>query len=87
MTRRLSRFLSVCFLGVSTGLLALAHAASDQTQQQGGDQILDGIGETGLIARYVLNGNVEDSSRNQFHGALRGNGGSFVEDGQRRVLS
>ena len=86
MTRRLSRILSVCFLGVSIGLLALAHAASDQTQQQGGDQILDGIGETGLIARYVLNGNVEDSSRNQFHGTLRGNGGSFVEDGQRRVL-
>ena len=78
MTRRLSRFLLLGLLGVSTGLLA--------QQQQVGDQFLDGIGETGLIARYVLNGNPEDSSRNQFHATLRGNGGSFVEDGQRRVL-
>ena len=72
-------------LAVSTVLLALPHAADDQTQ--GGDQFLDGIGETGLVARYVLNGNAEDSSRNQFHAALRGSGGTFVEDGQnRRVL-
>ena len=55
--------------------------------QQGGDQFLDGIGETGLVARYVLNGNVEDSSRNQFHATMRGTGGTFVEDPQpRRVL-
>ena len=31
---------------------------------QSGDQILDGIGETGLIARYVFDGNVKDWSRN-----------------------
>ena len=56
-------------------------------RRQGGDQFLDGIGETGLIARYVLNGNAEDSSRNQFHAALRGTGGTFVEDAPfRRVL-
>ena len=54
---------------------------------QGGDQFLDGIGETGLVARYVFDGNAEDSSRNQFHAALRGTGGAFVDDGQfRRVL-
>jgi len=47
---------------------------------QGGDQFLDGIGETALVARYVLNGNVEDSSRNHFHATLRGTGGAFVED-------
>ncbi len=47
---------------------------------QGGDQFLDGIGETALVARYVLNGNTEDSSRNHFHAALRGSGGAFVED-------
>lgn len=49
-------------------------------------QFLDGIGETGLIARYVLNGNPEDSSRNQFHAAMRGTGRTFVEDEARRVL-
>lgn len=47
---------------------------------QGGDQSLDGIGETGLTARYVLGSNAEDSSRNNFHAALRGSGGAFVED-------
>ena len=82
MTRRV---VFACLVAVSTALLAIAHAAP-QAQQQGGDQFLDGIGETGLVARYVLNGNPEDSSRNQFHATLRGNGGSFVEDGQRRVL-
>jgi DUF1680 family protein len=69
-------------LAVSTALLALGHAADGQA----GDQILDGIGETGLVARYVLNGNAEDASRNNFHAAVRGSGGTFVEEGQRRVL-
>jgi uncharacterized protein len=48
---------------------------------QGGDQFLDGIGETGLVARYVFNGNVEDSSRNNFHATLHGTG-AYVEDNQ-----
>ena len=57
------------------------------TAAQGGDQFLDGIGETGLVARYVLNANAEDASRNQFHATLRGNGGTFVDDEQfRRTL-
>ena len=85
MTRRLSRALFACLLAASTGLLGIAREAADQGQQ-GGDQFLDGIGETGLIARYVLNGNPEDASRNQFHATLRGTGGSFVEEGPRRVL-
>ena len=59
-------------------LLALASTTTDQGQ--GGDQFLDGIGETGLAARYLLSGNAEDSSRNHFHAAMRGSGGSFVED-------
>ncbi|MEO5894828.1 MAG: beta-L-arabinofuranosidase domain-containing protein [Vicinamibacterales bacterium] len=72
-------------LTVSTVLLTFAHAVP--APGQGGDQFLDGIGETGLVARYVLNGNAEDSSRNQFHATLRGAGGTFVEDPQpRRVL-
>jgi DUF1680 family protein len=54
---------------------------------QGGDQFLDGIGETGLVARYILNGNAEDASRNQFHATVRGNGATFIDDEQfRRAL-
>ncbi|TLP74017.1 beta-L-arabinofuranosidase domain-containing protein [Maribacter sp. ACAM166] len=34
---------------------------------QDGDQILDGIGETDLIARYVFDGDVKDWSRNNLH--------------------
>src|SRR5690606_19691297 len=50
-------------------------------------QFLDGIGETGLVSRYLFRGDAEDSSRNQLHAALRGSGATFVEDGQfRRVL-
>jgi DUF1680 family protein len=79
-----TRVIFAVFLAASSGLLALAHAARDSVQ---GDQFLDGIGETGLVARYVLAANVEDSSRNQFHAALRGSGGTFVEDEQfRRAL-
>jgi DUF1680 family protein len=54
---------------------------------QGGDQFLDGIGETALVARYVLDATAEDSSRNQLHGRLLGNGAIFVDDQQfRRAL-
>jgi uncharacterized protein len=75
------RVLLPLLLAVSTVLAALAHAV------QGGDQFLDGIGETGLVARYVLDGNAEDSSRNQLHATVRGAGGTFVDDAQfRRVL-
>ena len=55
-----------CSLSFLTFLLAastifLAHPVG--TTPQGGDQFLDGIGETGLVARYVLGGNAEDSSQ------------------------
>lgn len=80
----ITRILITFTLAVSTVLLTLATAAHQGAQT--GDQFLDGIGETGLIARYVLNGSAEDSSRNQFHAVLRGSGGTFVEDGPRRVL-
>ncbi|MGJ5641317.1 beta-L-arabinofuranosidase domain-containing protein [Formosa sp. S-31] len=49
---------------------------------QSGDQILDGIGETGLIARYVFEGDVKDWSRNNLHADLKGSGGTFVKDEQ-----
>ena len=72
-------------LSGSIALAALVHAG--QTAQQGGDQFLDGIGETALAARYLLAENAEDSSRNQGHATLRGSGGTFVDDPQfRRVL-
>ena len=53
-----------------------------------GNQFLDGIGETVLIARYVFNGNTEDWSRNNYHATLHGTGASYVEDEQfGKVLS
>ena len=56
--------------------------------QNGGDQILDGIGETSLIARFVLDGNAQDRSRDSHHATLHGSGGAFVDDKQfGRVLS
>ncbi len=60
-----------------TALLAVAHGLDRQSQ--GGDQFLDGIGETSLVARYQLQNNPEDSSRNQFHATVKGTG-NFVED-------
>ena len=81
----ITRVLAALLLTVSAALAALAHVVPGAPQ--GGDQFLDGIGETGLIARYQLDANAEDSSRNQFHAAVRGSGGSFVEDAQfRRAL-
>jgi DUF1680 family protein len=81
----ITRVLFASLLTVSTALMALTHAVGGAAQ--GGDQFLDGIGETGLVARYVLEANAEDSSRNHFHAALRGNGGTFVDDPQfRRAL-
>ena len=81
------RLLLSALLVTSTVLIGLAIVQGASQTPQGGDQFLDGIGETGLVARYVLGGNAEDSSRNQFHAALRGGGAEFVDDGQfRRVL-
>ena len=61
--------LSLCLLStVSAGLA-----------QDVGDQLLDGIGETALIARYPFAGNAEDRSRNDLHAAALGTA-RFVED-------
>lgn len=49
---------------------------------QNGDQILDGIGETDLIARYVFNGDIKDWSRNNWHGKIEGNRVNFEDDKQ-----
>ncbi|MFD2919294.1 beta-L-arabinofuranosidase domain-containing protein [Terrimonas rubra] len=58
------------------------------TRAQSGDQILDGIGETGLIARYLFNGDVKDWSRNNLHGKIQGNEVKFINDNRfGKVLS
>jgi DUF1680 family protein len=49
---------------------------------QNGDQILDGIGETGMVARYIFNGDLKDWSRNNLHGRSQGNDIKFVTDKQ-----
>ncbi|WP_228850791.1 beta-L-arabinofuranosidase domain-containing protein [Aegicerativicinus sediminis] len=41
---------------------------------------MDGIGETGLIARYVLDGDLKDWSRNNMHAEFNGSGPIFVKD-------
>jgi DUF1680 family protein len=61
-------------------LLFFFSIGTNQAMAQGGDQILDGIGETGLIARYTFKGDVKDWSRNNLHGTVQGNGFGFVED-------
>ncbi|PAW95698.1 hypothetical protein CKK33_13525 [Mucilaginibacter sp. MD40] len=48
---------------------------------QSGDQILDGIGETDMVARYVFDGNAKDWSRNTLHGTPQGDV-KFVRDGR-----
>nr|CAI78585.1 hypothetical protein [uncultured Aminicenantes bacterium] len=48
--------------------------------QTAGDQILDGIGETALIARYVFDGNTEDRSRNHYHAVLLAGEPSYPEE-------
>jgi DUF1680 family protein len=68
------------FFVLALALLTVSPAFTGRDRAQGGDQFLDGIGETGLIARYMFNGNAEDSSRNNFHATLHGTGAAFVED-------
>lgn len=54
----------------------------------GGDQFLDGIGETALVARYRLGTDAADSSRNGYHATLQGTGGRYIHDPKfGRVLS
>jgi uncharacterized protein len=64
------------------GILSFCVLGTPSVFAQGGDQILDGIGETGLIARYRLNGNVSDWSRNNLHASIQGTNVRFVQDEQ-----
>jgi len=83
----MKRALLPLLLLLAVSSIVAAVAQNPQNAGQGGDQFLDGIGETALIARYTFNGNAEDSSRNQLHATLRGTSPVFVDDApQRRVL-
>lgn len=72
---------------ISTIILAVFICSPTFVFAQNGDQILDGIGETALIARYKFEGNAKDWSRNNLHGRASG-GFDFVADDQfGQVLS
>ena len=69
-------------------VITMARAQGNRPGGGGGDQIVDGIGETSLVARYPLQGNANDTSRDGHHGTLHGSGASFVDDKQfGKVLS
>lgn len=58
------------------------------SRAQNGDQILDGIGETGMIARYLFDGNTKDWSRNNLHAKFSGTEPVFINDNRfGKVLS
>lgn len=65
--------LFICVVLSFCGSITTLHA-------QNGDQILDGIGETGLIARYVFDGDAKDWSRNNLHGKIQDTKAKFVND-------
>jgi len=69
-------------------LITVLTPGVNTAQAQSGDQILDGIGETGMIARYVFNGDMKDWSRNNLHARSQGSEVKFVNDQQfGKVLS
>jgi DUF1680 family protein len=61
-------------------VLSLCALGSAPASAQDGDQILDGIGETGLISRYQFKGDVRDWSRNNLHGIMQGTDFRFMPD-------
>jgi len=75
-------------LSLSLFTVLAACPAALLAQAGGGDQFLDGIGETALIARYAFKGNTEDGSRNLSHATLHGDKAVYVQDSRfGQVLS
>ena len=73
------------FIGIILSFYALG---TTTVFAQGGDQILDGIGETALIARYTFTRDASDRSRNNLNSSIQGSDFEFVNDSLfRRVLS
>lgn len=80
---KISKLFHLIFLFATVQLFNLQTA-----EAQSGDQILDGIGETGMVARYVFNGDLKDWSRNTLHASAKNTGVKFINDKQfGRVLS
>ncbi len=78
--KRLCKLLFGAFISLS--------AMNTSTAFAQGDQILDGIGETGLIARYTFEESVKDWSRNNLQGKVIGSNFKYVDDQQfGKVLS
>jgi uncharacterized protein len=65
------------FIGI---ILTLCALGTPTVNAQGGDQILDGIGETGMIARYIFRADANDWSRNNLHASIKGTDFRFVPD-------
>ncbi len=63
-------------------LLSALSICSFKLFSQSGDQILDGIGETGLVSRYIFDGNTKDWSRNNLHAQLKNSSALYLEDTQ-----
>ncbi|NLE34166.1 MAG: hypothetical protein GX622_03610 [Bacteroidales bacterium] len=61
-------------------VLILCALGTSPVPAQDGDQILDGIGETGLISRYQFKGNDRDWSRNNLHAIIQGTDFRFIPD-------
>lgn len=61
-------------------IIWLSFGMTNHAHAQDGDQILDGIGETALIARYTFKGNIRDWSRNNFHLNFQGSSIKYEED-------
>ncbi|MCD0489526.1 glycoside hydrolase family 127 protein [Pedobacter sp. MC2016-14] len=69
-------------------IFALLVEGCGTVQAQNGDQILDGIGETGMIARYVFAADAKDWSRNNLHAKFQSAEINFVDDNRfGKVLS
>src|SRR5436190_7739482 len=76
----IARLFAAVLVTIVFALISVAHGVDQAAQSaQSGDAFLDGIGETSLVARYALQDNAEDSSRNQAHATVRGTG-NFVDD-------
>src|SRR5688572_7206448 len=83
-----NRLLNATVPALTSLLIALFAQQPATAQNEGGDQFLDGIGETALNARYVLNGNTTDRSRNNHQATLQGSGATYVDDDKfGKVLS
>ena len=68
-------------------LLSVLSLNSTTLVAQNGDQMLDGIGETALIARYIFDGNAKDWSRNNLHATLSENAEFTSDSTFNKVLS